>query len=146
MPLSNFSAGLAVLAPAAVALLMILVFKDIRINSIIVAIIGTLGGVLMFATAQLSYQKAVSRAKQTYLKTLSDKYENYYQMVLDESNPRKLQEAKEGIGALEVIEKNIKAIPNWLIDLSDTQKIVWSSLAPIGSLFLSQVLKFLGLN
>lgn len=144
-PLSTFCAGLTLLAFIAVALLLLLVFDQLRPSSIIVAILGLVGGCMMFVVAQYSYQSAVVRAKRLYLNQLAPLYEQYYRAAIQNtSDTEALQATQKSLEALDAIEKNVQSIPVWLIELSDIVKVAWSSLLPIGSLIINPILSRLG--
>ncbi|HEY3038380.1 MAG TPA: hypothetical protein VGJ66_06560 [Pyrinomonadaceae bacterium] len=145
-PLSTFSARLTILAFIAVALLLLLVFDQIRYSSIVVLLLGLMGGVMMFALAQYSFQSAVLRAKREYLYRLTPLYEKHYEVLLQPSvSPEVLQDTQKGLDSLNAIEKHIQSIPIWLVELSDVTKVVWSSFIPILSLLLNPLLSKLGL-
>ena len=145
-PLSTFSAGLTILSFVAVALLLLLVFDQLRPASIGVAILGMVGGCMTFVVAQYSYQSAVVRAKRDYLGQLAPMYEQYYQAAIQHaSDSEALQAAQNGLESLDAIEKNVRSIPVWLVELSDVTKVAWSSLVPIGSLFINPPLSRLGI-
>ena len=145
-PLGTFSTRLTICAFIAVALVLLLVFDQIRLSSILVLLLGLTGGVMMFAAAQYSFQSAVVRAKREYLDRLTPLYEKYYEVFRQPSvSPEVLQDTQKGLDSLNAIEKHIQSIPIWLVELSDVMKVVWSSFIPILSLLLNPVLSKLGL-
>lgn len=133
--LSTFSSGLTVASFVAVALLILFMYPDIKLFG---SLIGILGGLLMFVASQFAYQNAVARAKRQYFHHLGIAYEQSYKVI--EQNPldtKALQISKGEIEALRVFEETIRAIPVWLVDVSDITRILLSLLAPVLSLLLN---------
>lgn len=141
-PLSTFSTGLSSCALVAVALFILLMLGQVNSVVLLVAGIGTVGAILMFAVSQVSYLGAIGRAKSKYLNRIGVLYEQHYEIV-NQNHPdtESLKRAKESIEALETVERNIKAIPVLLIDLSDVLRTVIYMLAPLGSILISALLQ-----
>jgi len=139
--LGTFSTGMTIASLVGVALFILLIYEVLDQGGLGIVGIGILGAASMFFLPQLSYQKAVVRAKRKYFNALASLYEQLCHVIEQNSIELKsLQSAKEAVEALAVIEQKIKAIPIWLVDLSDVFRILLSLLAPIGSLVVNALL------
>ena len=140
-PLNTMSMGMTVFCLAFIALLIFIIVDQIDSLVIIMTAASILSALLVFLVPQISYQRAVIRAKRNALYHIDRLYEHCYRSI--EKSPAEsgsLKELKEAIQSLEVLENNVKSIPVWLINLSDIPKIILSALAPILSLVLKELL------
>lgn len=140
-PLGSLSIGLSVASLVFVGLFVLLVFDQVDYLTVTTVAVGIILAVSIVFVSQFFYKNAITRAKDKYFCQLGILYEQHYGILSKKAaNLQSLKNAQDSLESLVVFEKKLDAIPLWFFNVSDTLRVIFSLLPPVGSLVITEII------